>query len=54
MKLRHVQKDIEKIKFLKKIEKVEVKERKNQNILHYQKDKIDQMQFYGYVKMLPI
>ena len=40
-----------KLKFIKKIEEVEVKERKNQNILLYQKDKIDQMQFYGYVKM---
>ena len=37
----------------KKIEEVEVKERKNQNILLV-KDKIDQMLFYGYAKMHPI
>ena len=40
-----------KLKLLKKIEEVEIKERKNLNILHYQKGKIDQMLFYGYVKM---
>ena len=41
-----------KLKLLKKIEKVEVKDRKNQNILLYQKGRIDPMQYYGYVKML--
>ena len=37
---------------LKKVDKVEVKERKNLNIPLYQKDKIDLMLFCGYVKML--
>ena len=41
-----------KLKLLKKLDKVEVKERKNLNILHYQKDKIDLTLFCGYVKML--
>ena len=40
------------LKLLKKIEEVEVKERKNLSIHLCQKDKIDQMQYYGYVKML--
>ena len=42
-----------KLKLLKKIEEVEVsKKEKNQSILRYQKDKTDQMQFFGCVKML--
>ena len=41
-----------KLKLLKKIEEVELKKEKNLNILLYQKDKTDQMPFYGYVKML--
>ena len=40
-----------KLNLLKKLKKLRLKREKNQNILHYQKDKIDQMQFYGYVKM---
>ena len=40
-----------KLSLLKKLMKSKLKREKNQNILHYQKDKIDQMQFYGYVKM---
>ena len=40
-----------KLSLLKKLDKVELKERKNQNIPRFQKDKIDLMQFYGYVKM---
>ena len=40
-----------KLKLIKKIDEVEIKERKNQNIHLYQKDKIDPMQYYGYVKM---
>ena len=40
------------IKIIKKIEEVEVKERKNLSIHLCQKDKIDRMQYYGYVKML--
>ena len=40
-----------KLSLLKKVEEVEVRERKNQNILHYLKDKIDLMQYYGYAKM---
>ena len=45
---------LKKLKLIKKIEDIEVKERKNQNILHYQKDKIVQMQSFGCVKMLQI
>ena len=42
-----------KLKLIKKIEEVEIKEKeKNQNILPCQKDKIDQMLFFGYAKML--
>ena len=40
-----------KLKLLKKIDEVEVKERKNQNTPLYQKGKIGLMQYYGYVKM---
>ena len=39
-----------KLSLLKKVEEVEVRERKNQNILHYLKGKIDLMQYYGYAK----
>ena len=41
-----------KLKLLKKLKKLKLKREKNQNIHLYQKDKIDLMQFYGYVKML--
>ena len=41
-----------KLKLIKKLDEVEVKERKNLNTLLFQRDKIGQMQFYGYVKML--
>ena len=40
-----------KLKLIKKINQVEVKERKNQNILLYLKDKIDLMHVCGYVRM---
>ena len=40
-----------KLNLLKKLKKLKLKREKNQNILLYQKDKIDLMQFYGYVKM---
>ena len=39
-----------KLSLIKKVEEVDVKERKNPNIRHYQKDRIDPMQFCGYVK----
>ena len=39
-----------KLSLLKKIEEVEIKREKNQSILLYQKDKTDQMQYYGCVK----
>ena len=41
---------IKKIKLLKKLKKLKLKKEKDQNILLYQKDKIDQMQFYGLCK----
>ena len=44
-------KDSEKIKIVKKIEEVEVKDEKDPNIHLYQKDRIDQMLYFGYVKM---
>ena len=40
-----------KLSLLKKLDEVEVKERKNLNILLYQKDKTDLTLFFGYVKM---
>ena len=40
-----------KLSLLKKLDEVEVKREKNQNIHLYQKDKIDLMLYYGYVKM---
>ena len=40
-----------KLSLLKKLDEVEVKERKNQNTPLYQKGKIGLMQYYGYVKM---
>ena len=39
------------LNLIKKDTNIQIKERKNQNILHYQKDKTDQMQYFGYVKM---
>ena len=41
-----------KLSLLKKIEEVEVKKENDLSILHYQKGKTGQMQFYGYVRML--
>ena len=40
-----------KLNLLKKLMKLKLKERKNLNIHLYQKDKIDLMLFYGFVKM---
>ena len=39
-----------KLKLLKKSKKLKLKKEKDQNILPYQKGKIDRMLFYGYVK----
>ena len=41
-----------KLSLLKKLDEVQLKREKNQNIPLFQKDKIDLMQFCGYVKML--
>ena len=41
-----------KLSLLKKLDEVEVKERKKPKYTPLSKDKIDQMQFCGYVKML--
>ena len=38
------------LNLIKKDVGIQIKERKNQNILHYQKGKIDRMQFFGCVK----
>ena len=40
------------LNLIKKDTNIQVKERKSQNILLYQKDKIDPMLFFGCVKML--
>ena len=40
------------LNLIKKDTNVQIKERKNLNILLYQKDKTGQMLFFGYVKML--
>ena len=41
-----------KLTLLKKIDEVKLKERKKPKYTPLSKDKIDQMQFYGYAKML--
>ena len=40
-----------KLTLLKKRKKLKLKREKNQNIRRFRKDRIDQMQFYGFVKM---
>ena len=40
-----------KLSLLKKLKRLKSKKEKDQNTHLYQKDKTDQMQFYGYVKM---
>ena len=40
-----------KLKLLKKIEEVEIKERKRPKYTPLSKDKIDLMQYFGFVKM---
>ena len=40
------------LNLIKKTLTFRLKKEKNQNILHYQKDKTDRMQYFGYVRML--
>ena len=39
------------LNLVKKDTNIQIKEKRNQNIRHYQKDKIDPTQYYGCVKM---
>ena len=42
---------LKKLSLIKKLDEVELKERKNLSTLRFLKDKIDQTQFYGYARM---